>query len=341
MVEKKESEAGSSPDRRLSESEQSVRRRRMRTAVVLFVIAFGAACATVVWTPAGSRRVEPIPGVTRVGTEDCRTCHEDVHGQTVMPAYHADCESCHGGGSLHAESEAVADIRHPGSGDCLACHTPGRDTHLQWGLGEHSQAGLLCSDCHDPHNDRRLSLREFKHSGFPDMDAGSQLCMECHGNVGAELRFPSHHPVGEGGLSCMSCHDPHEDSRVLQGGATQRCAGCHQDLMGPWPYEHAPVAEDCGTCHAPHGSVTTDLLEPAQPMLCIGCHTLNDPFHQSLQGPGIPTNQPIGQDFPAAPGQQIKPLTPADRNQAGTFLRRCTDCHGAIHGSYTDEHLRH
>jgi hypothetical protein len=81
-------------------------------------------------------------------------------------------------------------------------------------------------------------------------------------------------------------------------------------------------------------------------MLCIGCHTLNDPFHQSLQGPGIPGNFPITQDFPpdfppVNANQQIKPQIPGDRNQAGTFLRRCTDCHGAVHGSYTDEHLRH
>ena len=83
---------------------------------------------------------------------------------------------------------------------------------------------------------------------------------------------------------------------------------------------------------------------------CIGCHTLNDPFHQSLQGPGIPGNVPIDQDFPGDPSQPyplnqqdqlIKPQIPGDRNQAGTFLRRCTDCHGAVHGSYTDEHLRH
>ncbi|HIF99082.1 MAG TPA: hypothetical protein EYQ54_19035, partial [Myxococcales bacterium] len=102
-----------------------------------------------------------------------------------------------------------------------------------------------------------------------------------------------------------------------------------------------PAAEDCGTCHAPHGAVTPDLLATAQPMLCIGCHTVNDPYHQSLQGPGISGNSPIAQDFPGVPSQQIKPQIPGERNQAGTFLRRCTDCHGAVHGSYTDEHLRH
>ena len=33
--------------------------------------------------------------------------------------------------------------------------------------------------------------------------------------------------------------------------------------------------------------------------------------------------------------------TQAVDGEAITFLRRCTDCHGAVHGSYTDEHLRH
>jgi DmsE family decaheme c-type cytochrome len=299
------------------------------------------ACAAAVWSPLGSRRIAPVEGASRVGEEDCRTCHEEVAGHEEIAAYHGDCEACHGGGSLHSESEEADEIRFPSSQDCLVCHASGRDTHLQWGVGEHSRAGLICSDCHDPHDSRRFYLRAFERSGFPDMDAASKLCVECHASVAARFRYPTHHGVAEGAMSCVSCHDPHEDQRVRAGDRNQLCAGCHPDFLGPWTYEHPPVTEDCLGCHDPHGSATSDLLAVPQPILCVSCHTVNDSFHHEQFGPGIPENQSITTDFPTAADQRIKPILPSDRNQAGTYLRRCTDCHGAVHGSYTDEHLRH
>jgi predicted CXXCH cytochrome family protein len=75
--------------------------------------------------------------------------------------------------------------------------------------------------------------------------------------------------------------------------------------MGPWIFEHAPVAEDCMMCHNPHGSASYDLLDTSQPALCLSCHTV-----ASFHGPG------------------------AGANPGALFYTRCTDCHGAIHGSY-------
>ena len=313
----------------------------LRLQGLFFVLILAAACASVVWEPRGSRRTTPVPGATPVGTEECRVCHEEIAGHETMASYHSNCEACHGGGSLHAESEAVGDIRNPSSGDCLSCHIPGRDTHLQWGVGQHSQAGLICSDCHNPHSTQRQNLRLSQTSSFPDMDTTSQLCVECHSDVGSRFRYPTHHPVAEGGMSCVSCHDPHEDARVRPGDQNQLCANCHQDTIGPWIYEHPPATEDCQICHDPHGSVTNNMLVTVQPVICISCHSVNDQFHQLAIGPGILDNQQITQDFPTIPNQRIKPFAAGQKNQAGTYLRRCTDCHGAVHGSYTDEHLRH
>ena len=144
-------------------------------------------------------------------------------------------------------------------------------------------------------------------------------------------------------MSCTSCHDPHADKRVSKGDRNQVCATCHQDLMGPWTFEHPPAAEDCMSCHDPHGAVTSDLLETVQPVICISCHSVNDEWHHTGQGTGISfsDNQVITENFPSDPRQQVKPLASGDADEAGAFLNRCTDCHGAIHGSYTDEHLRH
>jgi DmsE family decaheme c-type cytochrome len=153
--------------------------------------------------------------------------------------------------------------------------------------------------------------------------------------VAAEIRFPSHHPVAEGAMDCVTCHDPHADRRVSLGANEERCAGCHQDYMGPWLFEHPPVAEDCTTCHRPHGAVSDHLLDTPQPMLCLSCHTLADEFHHDPFASGILSNRTITEDDPMNPGEPVSEL------EARTYLRRCTDCHSAIHGSYTDEHLRH
>jgi DmsE family decaheme c-type cytochrome len=295
-------------------------------AIVLLTAGGLAACMSLRWEPLGPRRTAEVPGAERTGAEECSTCHEDVQGHARIASYHADCEACHGGGSLHAESEATADTRYPTNDDCLLCHAVARNTHLQWGTGEHSRAGLLCSDCHNPHDVSKRHLRTQRHVAWRDMDAASGLCVTCHVDVGTKLNYPSHHPVGEGAMSCLSCHDPHEDRRVSFGDRNQLCATCHQDFVGPWTFEHPPVTDDCSICHDAHGAVADDLLTQIQPIVCLSCHPINDLFHHNTGASGIVGN---------VDGSDITPL------EANTFLDRCTDCHGAIHGSYTDEHLRH
>ncbi len=316
-----------------------------RRSGIFFVVLGLGACATLEWEPGYLHRSEPVAGAERVGSAECGVCHEDVQGHPRIAAYHADCESCHGGGSLHSESEDPLEVRYPSNTDCLSCHAVGYDTHLQWGTGEHSRAGLYCSDCHNPHDPNRSHLRIFSQPGSRDMDVQSRLCIECHRDVSAQFNFPSHHPVREGGMGCTSCHDAHEDSRVAHGTGNQLCAECHQDVVGPWVFEHPPVVEDCLSCHAPHGAVTGELLHTIEAVGCLSCHTLNDEYHHDFGATGIVTGPPGGgvpnskitTDFPnpvANPGEVIQP------NEARTYLQRCTNCHSAIHGSYSDAKLR-
>jgi predicted CXXCH cytochrome family protein len=75
------------------------------------------------------------------------------------------------------------------------------------------------------------------------------------------------------------------------------------------------VVEECTICHNPHGSPNRRLLDIAQPMLCLQCHSIADNRH--------------GQT--GAAGARI----------GGAVLRSCTNCHSAIHGSSQDEHLRY
>jgi DmsE family decaheme c-type cytochrome len=283
-----------------------------------------AACVTS-WVPGPQfyHRTDAVFGAEPVGEDECDTCHDEVNGRAPAPSFHAECEGCHGPGSLHADSEEPADIRFPASADCLACHGKGRSTHMDWQTAAHERAGLLCSDCHAPHSREPGLLRtaaRLQGTMLPLATPTTRLCVSCHPAIASRLNLPSHHPVREGMLDCTDCHQPHEDRRFTLGERTALCSGCHQDHAGPWIYEHPPVAEDCGYCHDPHGAPAYNLQASVQPASCLECHSLADSTHVGRAG--VP---------------EFGPITPA---AAGTFLNRCTDCHGAIHGSYQDPHLR-
>lgn len=273
-----------------------------------------AACVTTLsgGPPPGWHRTAPVEGATeKVGAEECETCHEDVHGNAPAPDYHEDCEACHGSGELHIDSEEVADIRFPSNRDCAACHDVGHRTLIGWSMSEHARSGVLCSDCHAPHEREPFGLRTATgapaHAVLRTASDVTRLCVSCHPDVAASFQLPSRHPIGEGMLECSDCHEPHGSQRIALGAPTQQCAQCHQDQAGPWIYEHAPVTEDCSHCHAPHGASSRALLETNEPGVCISCHSV------------------------AESGAVHDPWA---------FSTRCSDCHSAVHGSYADPHLR-
>src|SRR5689334_20650609 len=77
-----------------------------------------------------------VPGAEFIGTDKCANCHEEIvrdfrtatHARLKAPganAVNAGCESCHGPGSLHAQSGGAAHLivnpkRSPQA--CFQCH---------------------------------------------------------------------------------------------------------------------------------------------------------------------------------------------------------------------------
>lgn len=292
-----------------------MRGQRLDARAVFFLLILGGlfACVTT-WSPPEWRsyhRTAPVPDATELaGADECEVCHEDVAGHALGPSYHADCESCHGPGMLHADSEEPSDIRFPGNADCDACHKTGKARQAGWTSSEHARSGVICSDCHQVHSREPMYLRQSERaqgSLLPHARESTKLCVTCHVDVASRLNLPSHHPVQEGMLDCADCHEPHSARESTLGARTALCTGCHEDHAGPWIYEHGPVTEDCGYCHQPHGTSAYNLLETSQPGSCISCHT-------------VPTS--------------------GATHDPSAWVTRCTDCHGAIHGSYTDPHLR-
>ncbi len=293
-------------------SRRHLQGRSRRLWIGLLLSAGLVACVTT-WAPPAryyQRTAEVENAGELIGTKECLACHKTVQGQAAAPEYHSDCEGCHGPGELHWDTQKPADIRHPSNDDCAACHQTGHRTMMDWSSSQHARNGVLCSDCHNPHNREPNNIRKAKKREVAVLRHANgtvQMCSSCHPGVAASLNLPSHHPIREGMMGCTDCHQPHADRRKTLGARTAMCTECHDDHAGPWIFEHPPVAEDCSYCHTPHGSTADALLETNQPGACITCHSV------------------------AESGAVHNPYA---------FATRCTDCHGAIHGSFADPHLR-
>jgi predicted CXXCH cytochrome family protein len=286
------------------------------------------------------------PAQDYVGSETCKTCHEQqfdnfsrtAHARLADISYWRDrvhgCESCHGPGRAHVEGGGdVTKIRtfkneppKQVSETCLTCHS-GKEEHNNYRRGEHWRNDVSCIDCHSPHSPpptptRAESLTFIAQGSRLGPDSSTirmlrlrepYLCLRCHNEMKSQFTMPFHHKVLEGTIRCSDCHNPHGGFESKQTrlaiGADAPCIKCHTDKQGPFVYEHAPLkVEGCAICHDPHGSSNPRLLRRTEVrQLCLECHS---------------NAHTIG-----------APNTPSFHNQATVRFRNCTTCHVRIHGS--------
>lgn len=279
-------------------------------------------------TPVGEEKAE------RVGASTCLACHpakeafhENIHAK-VWPIekkieFEAACETCHGPGSLHAaaagdrSNPGFATIRGPselksakGAETCLQCHEGGKRIH--WEGSVHESRDVGCASCHAVHAGRKKLLLA---------DTEIDTCTKCHQNMKAEFRRMSHHPVGEGKITCTDCHNPHGTvgpKLLAANSVNDTCFKCHAEKRGPMLWEHRPVAESCLNCHMPHGSTHNKLMRQRLPYLCQSCHGTNS------RHPGT-----IYAVNPTVYGAN----SPEQVLNTRTLYRACVNCHQQIHGS--------
>lgn len=245
-------------------------------------------------------------------SEECAACHDDVvksFGKTVHGRTSANCLSCHVGAQEHAAAPGEKKPVSLKKGDqatvpCLNCHE-GRRAQAHWQGSAHQLAGLACASCHNVHHDRGGTPEAKKAVGGPN--EVTEKCLRCHGNARAALQQRSSHPLRDGQMGCASCHNPHGSSSeklLKQATVNELCYSCHQNLRGPFLWEHSPVREDCLTCHRAHGSNYPQLLKARVTQLCQSCHQQGR--HQTL--PGLPSSIWVS-------------------NNA------CINCHSQVHGT--------
>ena len=222
----------------------------------------------------------------------------EVEGATF--AGNASCVDCHvkytrvfaasPHARLHVETAKMA-----GSSGCESCHGPG-SKHIAVGGG------------------RRFIVN-------PGKDP--QACLACHVETQAEFNLPQHHPVREGKMSCVPCHDAHGFDIMKQAGGlamarrNEQCAGCHREQTKRVVFEHEALREGCTSCHQPHGSVNGKLLAQPDANLCLRCHAQMQTGGQLFIGKSNHTRS-------------------LSRGACWT-----SGCHTAVHGSNVDPYLRY
>jgi len=276
------------------------------------------------------KQPNPCDGMEKgdyLGTDVCADCHQDKvdnmktspHGQAADPRTpfgREGCETCHGPGMLHFETEGNCIISLTGrygesvdqrNGICLECHQGGGRMH--WPGSTHEAEDLACVSCHSIH----------KRHDVTERTAQTEVCYSCHQNIRAQTFRVSRHPIRENKVICSDCHNPHGSagpSSLKQFTKNENCYSCHAEKRGPFLWEHQPASEDCTLCHNVHGSNHQALLKKQGPQLCQQCH--------SIQAIGRGTTH-IG---------LLLDYNNADLKRGRSIIaQNCANCHSKVHGS--------
>jgi DmsE family decaheme c-type cytochrome len=301
--------------------------------------AFSLILALAVSLAAATQTAQKPAVATTVGSDTCLACHEDVakaFQKNPHVAVEKDakrgwqgkaCESCHGPGSIHAESTDKKAIRNPGTlaaaetdKICIACHL-NQPTHVGRLQGGHARSQVSCTSCHSVHHAPGGEMKPTRTA------AVNQLCSNCHKAEWAAFQRPYTHKLPQGAMSCVDCHNPHGTllPRSLNTVSANEpgCLKCHGDKRGPFAYEHAPVRlEGCTACHEAHGSANPRMLTRHEVrFVCLECHA----------------NKPAPTVLSQAP--TLGGIPPAFHDLTNPRYRNCTICHVKVHGSQMNRAL--
>lgn len=159
--------------------------------------------------------------------DTCAPCHSRRQALTSRPV----------------AGEAFLDHYLPATLDLGLYHADGQidDEVFVWGSFVQSkmhQAGVICSDCHDPHS-------------LETKAPGNDLCAQCHRPKVFDTVDHHRHETGSKGALCVSCHMPAKTYMVIDPrrdhgfrvprpdlaetlGVPDACTGCHQDQEPTW-----------------------------------------------------------------------------------------------------------
>ena len=164
---------------------------------------------------------------------------------------------------------------------CFSCHATGVQRSPAGPDLSVMREGVTCERCHGPGaahvkaakagSSSEVLRRTLVNPGRFPARAQVEMCGECHRLPSADAVVPEPEiedpvsvrmaPIGlmasrcfqeSKGLSCLTCHDPHENARVRSDPAyTARCLTCHSETARTKSHCARPAERDCVGCHMP------------------------------------------------------------------------------------------
>lgn len=255
----------------------------------------------------------------RVISSGCLYCHTghladpDEHGlRHRIHELSIGCERCHGPGELHvkrhrSDSPLTDDID----------RTIVNPTHLSRELSED-----VCSQCH-LNGDIQSTVRggrphDFR-PGLPLKEYRLEFRMESEAKIRVAGHVEQLHKSAcyqnTATLTCVSCHQPHEDLQPVERLAQHRqvCINCHQQQTCRMPIADRDSKNDnnCIDCHMPRSP--TEVTHVALTHHRIGIHSGPEPA--SLTSTKDTTNSKSSAAR-LIPLQPLKHLSEVDRNRS-------------------------
>ncbi|MGA9041926.1 MAG: multiheme c-type cytochrome [Terriglobales bacterium] len=179
----------------------------------------------------------------------------------------------------HTVAEAVgrplvsADLK-----DCLGCHATNSLLNGRLNL-DSFQPGVTCEHCHQGAGNHVFdAIRGDFDSAPPNLsklstEDASNFCGQCHRSWETVVRNHWRGPINvrfqpyrlanskcydgaDPRISCLACHDPHQDVVRQASSYDSKCLACHtpltQPVATPVAAKSCPVSKsDCATCHMP------------------------------------------------------------------------------------------
>lgn len=227
------------------------------------------------------------------------------------------------------EAHTIEGAEYVGMETCAACHEDvvkhyRQESHYGTSLEEGEEIkGEACESCHGPgslhaENDGDKS-KIIRYS--------PERCFICHVDKKVQFQLQYHHPVTEGQMTCMDCHEVHGEDAAFHSvtdleRSSEKCFKCHKEMKGPFVFEHDAMREGCQVCHEPHGGVYNKLLVADDNALCLRCHWQSATNTVTGQIGGVPHGTGAGNYFIGAGEECVDHhRTPHGSNMWRTFNR--------------------
>ncbi|HVO09548.1 MAG TPA: cytochrome C [Vicinamibacteria bacterium] len=262
-------------------------------------------------------------------TIDKAAWQASVHGKGGL-----SCTDCHGD---------IKDYPHPESGDrsprdltlrlytsCQQCHEEQfkktLDSVHQRALAAGHKGAAVCSDCHDPHRQQKITDDQGKLLPAARLHI-PETCARCHAAIYDQYRHSVHGAALVTGNpdvpTCIDCHGVHNISDPTTArfrlASPRMCADCHTDRRRMARYHLSTQVLRTYVADF-HGSTVT-LFQRTHPdqatnkPVCYDCHGIHDIASKNDPGKGL----------------QVK----------ANLLRTCRKCHPDAGTSFPDAWLSH